>query len=339
MFSVYPGFEDLSLRVEVEWRGCTRRVTARLEQWLDSRKAALVCVFEDDEEEGEWIIVDKGSGLPYTMARPDKLKIKQTSFDEATRVLSKTWKFQAQGIEKFLGILRRAFGGENFTVARLLELSELPAHRNLAICTAESCRWIFGFEHQNWAAFAEQSLFNSKYTQAQAQLRAQWQMAQSDTRFAWEWAALDDAQRKLRLGWPASWQAMERIMRLILMAMSAHWQACDDIFWDFIIDAETGALKSEFYDLSGDIVLHEPLLGWEECLLRQFAPHWRADLFRRYGCVSQYVNANCYYGGNVHLTSRPTAHQQLEARLALRDWLADAATPDVATRLLASLDE
>ena len=34
----------------------------------------------------------------------------------------------------------------------------------------------------------------------------------------------------------------------------------------------------------------------------------------------------------------PTAHEQIEAKLQLRDWLAAAATPDVAAALLTSLD-
>ena len=80
MFEVYPGFEELELRIEVEWRGQTRMVVARLERWLDSRQAALVCQFADDEDEGEWIIVDKGSSLPYTMGRPEKLMQKNGLF-------------------------------------------------------------------------------------------------------------------------------------------------------------------------------------------------------------------------------------------------------------------
>lgn len=335
MFPVYPGFEDLALRVEIEWQERTRSVIARFEQWPNTKNAALVCAFADDDDEGEWLVVDKGSSSPYTLGRPDKLMGKETSYDEATRVLTKTQKFKERGLEKLRDILRRAFAEEDFTVARALELPELPAQRKLAFCTRGSCQWIFGFEHQNWAAFPGQSLFDAPYSQAQAQLRAQWQIAESETRFAWEWAALDDAQRKQRLGWPASWQVMERIMRWILVAMPQQWQDPDDISWTFGADGQTGNLEGECFDLSTD---ETSLPLWGECLLRHFVPHWRDNLSKRYICVNQYIKDKCYYGANVYLTSRPTAHEQLEAKLALRDWLQDKATPAVAAQLLASLD-
>ena len=215
MFSIYPGFEELPLRIEVEWRDNTRKVVARLEQWLDSKSAALICQFVDDDK-GEWVIVDKGSGLPYTMGRPDKLLGKSHSFDEQTRVLWEEWDWKPAGKEKLLSILHRAFCAEDFTVARLLELPELPTHRNIALCSSTDNRWVYGIGHCNWASFSAPSLFTDEITRAQEQLRTQWKDEESDVRFAWEWAALDNDQRRDRVGWPASWQPMERIMKLIL---------------------------------------------------------------------------------------------------------------------------
>ena len=339
MFEVYPGFEELPLRVEVEWHGSTRVIIARLERWLDSKAAALICQFVDDANEGEWVIVDKGSGLPYTMGRPDKLLGKSHSFDEQTRVLLEEWDWKPASKEKLLNILQRAFCAENFAIARLLELPELPAHRNIALCSFTDNRWLYGLGHCNWAAFSGPSLFTDEITRAQQQLRAQWKDEKSDVRFAWEWAALDNDQRRHKMGWPESWRAMERIMNLVLASATNLWRVSDEISWYFHLDGKTGKWVSEVWsDGQDDLWDEKRLRTWDELLVAHFVPHWREDLFQRYSCLTQYeAQALFYNASDVEAAQPPTAHEQIEAKLALRDWLADAATPDVAA-LLASLD-
>ncbi len=60
MFDAYPGFEGLTLRVEVEWQGRARPVVVQIVQWpaFDSEAAVVLCVMEDDAEAGERIVTD-----------------------------------------------------------------------------------------------------------------------------------------------------------------------------------------------------------------------------------------------------------------------------------------
>ena len=157
-------------------------------------------------------------------------------------------------------------------------------------------------------------------------LRQLWNDKESEVRFAWEWAALGDEQRKQLLGWPTSWESMERIMRWAVTAIIPFWQACDVIYWDFTVDGKSGEFTSEFEDFySGLGLAPPPLAGWAEFLIQHFIPHWRADLFRRHPCVSRYVNGKYYDSAraSVRVGSCSTAHEYLEAKLALRDWLRD----------------
>ena len=129
-------------------------------------------------------------------------------------------------------------------------------------------------------------------------------------------------------------------MRLGVIAIISQWPACDEIYWDFTIDQTTGKFKSEFEDFPYGLVLAPPpLAGWDEFLINYFAPHWREDLFHRHICVRQYVRANLHNSGSVHVACAPTAHEQLEAKLQLREWLAGKVAPAVAASLLASLND
>lgn len=81
------------------------------------------------------------------------------------------------------------------------------------------------------------------------------------------------------------------------------------------------------------------LTQWDELIPEHCFPHWRIDWFHQHLCVIRFALNHCSSLSHVKMNEPPTAHEQLEAKLALRDWLKDKATPAVAARLLASLDE
>ena len=55
--------------------------------------------------------------------------------------------------EKLLRILQRASSEEEFALARLLRLDELPPNRSIALCSSVGNLWVCGIEHYNLAPF------------------------------------------------------------------------------------------------------------------------------------------------------------------------------------------
>lgn len=229
------------MRVEVEWRGSKRWVVARLEQWLDSGKAVVVCSFEEEEEAGPFIIVATKSGIPYSLDKPRRLIHHAMAFDVVTRQAARIpQSFKPANLEKMNDIIRRAFVGEDFTVARPLELNTIAAEPRLALCLPKVSAWVCGTEHWKWSRFRRNCSYDTSHSEAQQQLLQEWAIEQSNTRFAWEWATLSREQRLSRIGWRGDKQECYRLMRLILTASSRVWESGTGCSWSFDLDGRSG---------------------------------------------------------------------------------------------------
>ena len=340
MFEIYPGFEDLPIHVEVEWREQTRPIIARLEQWPESDKAVLVCVLEDVADDGEWLVIGGGGLIPYSLGNPFNLVKETMTYDVATRKPLLRWKRHNEGKEKICNVVHKAFGdNKNFGVGRLLHFDASSHQPPMALRTALKSSWMPNYSHQTWVEFGGQGPAQLTESQAKQQLRDEWNDAESEARFAWEWITLDDAQRKHHIGFEGDWNEKGRVIEQVLTASTALWQRLDSCSWGLIPNYESGEIEVFGYNHQyPDFLGNSGLNDWGEFLIRHFYPRWRADWFCQRKCVQQYV-LSLYNLGEAYLENPPTAHEQIEAKLALRNWLRDAATPDVVARLLASLDD
>ena len=117
MFPTYPGFEDLPIRVEVEWQGRTRPVVANIERWpLHHQLIVVVCQFEEDAGDGEWVLLDHLGIFTFPPSGDD---------------------VQAPGAErvaKVVSIVERHLRRKLVYLGRLMELP-LPACPRFALCS------------------------------------------------------------------------------------------------------------------------------------------------------------------------------------------------------------
>lgn len=337
MFPAYPGFENLPLRVEVQWRGAVRPVVARLEQWPDSGKAVLVCAFEDDETNGPLVIVVTRGGIPYSLKRPEKLLHHAIAFEIARRQMIRVpYSFKPAKLEKMKDILRRAFTGIDFTIARPLQLDTIPTKPKLALCLPNVSAWITGDEHQEWSLFRRECSFEQSHLEARQQLLQEWQTKGSNVKFAWEWAALNKKQKLRLIGWKGK-EELSRITTLILKANIRLWESGKGCSWNFSLDKKSGELKGELYMWPTKLIEPKDFLTvWDAILTKHCFPDWRADWFRQHLCVAHFALNNCRQASYAQVDSPPTAHEQLEAKIQLRDWLEDKATPAEIEQLLAN---
>ena len=336
MFQIYPGFEELLLRVEVEWRGCARPVVARLEQWPDSDKAVLVCAFVEDPINSERVLAQGRSF--YFVEVPDKL------LHKGNRLYARP-EFRRQAEEKLQSIVRFAYADNhtNFNLARVLFLPDLPAIPRCIWDAKEGLLWCvdtieLGRKFVRFTHLSEELSLNKQETIET--LRNTWNNQDSDIRFAWEWSRLNDADKnQLLMGETGNLRKLEQVMRQVLVATTQLWELHDRWMWK--LTPYESSNDGFFYDISSfeeDNVVWSH--HWQKFLRLRYAPQWRQDLIERYECAREfYYSSSNFTIGLVEVNHPPTAHEQLEAKLALRDWLANAATPDVAAVLLASLDD
>ena len=340
MFDAYLGFEDLPLRVEVEWRGHKRWIVARLEQWPDSDHAVLVCVFEDDANDGEWLVMN--SRPPHYLDAVNELLHRVVIFDTTTRQPTEFYRWKDEGEARIKKVVQRSFrgGGEGklHDVARIINLDKLPREPKLALWNRESCRWLYGVEHWNWIEFARHSdvPFETSQTWASETLLKLWHQPASEARFSWQWAQWSDEERNQQLAPGCNWAEFRHTMKLVLHTNSRLWQSDTRTLWGILPDAESGELRAILHDYESDLdVMDDLTRAWSSWLIAHFASDWRADWMRQYHCVDNFTSHSHQERALVTIQQPPTAHEQLEAKLQLRDWLQGKATPTEINQLLA----
>lgn len=353
MFPIYPGFEDLPIRAEVHWyrkmrREQTRCVIARVAQWPTSKaeKAVLICSFEDDAELGEWIVTDKHDF--YIVTSPQRWLSHPLTVSSQSPYLSRPKRLNSSNEKSISLLLKDIFSGDTnrHGLARIFYLPELPAKLNIIVQLPNEGS-LYWCPSQNLGRAIPFTLahrttrLSPQNTEAYNQLRSAWQDTSSDARFAWEWSGLSKSEKILRLTGvpPASGERarvekeMRRIMRLILINYEM-WGP--DEQWGLYF--ELGS-RSHIWHEDGRLEKNDQHLHkWNRLLQRYLMPHLRYDWLEKHRCVEDQWPFQAH-SAVVEIEHPPTAHEQLEAKLELRDWLRDKTTPDEAARLLAGLDD
>ena len=343
MFSIYPGFEELPIHVEVEWRGQKRMVIARFEQWPTSNRAILVCALQDETDAGEWVILRAG-GTPYYVQETlrGSWGLDEEDDDEPWAPESS---LDCDVTDEFARAIAGAFKNDLFQLARVFQLP-WPHNSSIAALTKTRCAWHGDWDFMSPAVFdCRHDIMDLSESQTRAQIFSDWKNESGDVRFAWHWAGWDINERLRQLsGIPDYFAGLERLMRNILVASTRLWQDNSQLLWRFCAWAERGNLAEHQHqcfpvDLNDGISLVENHLHlWRPLLLKGYEPKWRDDWPEKYHCIGYTFGAKERASVEIQLNQPPSAHQQLEAKLQLREWLADAATLDVAAVLMASLN-
>ena len=331
MFPAYPGFEDLPLRVKVQWQGRKRPVVARLERWPETNKAVLVCALDNDE--GEWI-VRMGQAF-YFMGAPSRLLCRFVGYDVKTRASHNLRKFSDWGKAKLSRIVRRAFAenNANFGLVRVLCLPKLPNFPRIVAHSTENLFWCSTSQWQSFVPFRLEPApiaLDSNSDKAGQQLQNAWEDQNSDAYFAWQWAALNREERlKKCTGFEGDWDELKEVMELILRASSALWDLDSGWNWWFNVGNDGNDISSRNdYEVEGELILKP----WQPILDARFRPKWREKWLTRHLCVAKFWREEGV-SEDVYIDA-VTAHEQLEAKLQLRAWLQDKAMPAQIKQLL-----
>ena len=327
MFPVWPGFEELRLRVEVQWQGQTRPVVARVERWPDSNQAVLVCAFEDDKEDGEWVITNRNRELLVIGHTHALLQESVAKRDGAP----------TKRLDSLRYCIRRAFDEVGSRIMRVIYLADLPLEPRVVLCESWLCSW-----HRRWKINDGVSfeLAQDKHLFSQAELQEilmkDWTAPHSDARFAWNWMRWSDRQKQQQLcGALGDGEETNKVMQWVLLSCQLDWN--DSWTWQLVpySDEFTFVLINHSY---GPMGLDDSLNLWHDFLIDYFAPHLHRDWIVEHRCTRDFWEQKQLAIGRATVIGHPTAHEQLEAKLQLRDWLQDKATRDQITALLDSLN-
>ena len=335
MFAIYPGFEDLTLRVEVEWRGSKRMVVARLEQWPGASYAVLSCTREDT---GSKYFVSNGKAF-YQLSAPQRWLCRYVAYDIHSRKPQNKTKFNTRGEDKFRSIVQRAFreNNANWGVIRLVQLPELPKKPRVVAEFPENLCWCLNPLWPNFMPFRLEPApteLDLEENIAQQQILDAWNDESSDAYLAWNWATLSKEDKRRQIaGFDGDWNELEHIMKLIMQSSTSLWQLDNEWSWWFSLSNGSGYLDSSNGREDEGTSLLE---CWREVLCAYFRPKWREEWLIKHLCVNEFWKEFGIFGDVF--VKNATAHEQIEAKLALREWLRDKATPAVAASLLASLE-
>ena len=320
MFPAYPGFENLPLRVEVEWRGRKRPVVARLEQWPNSDGAVLVCDFED-EEVGEWLVA-RGDAFWRPGTLHDWL-CRYTVYNIATRE-PQSWSEAGQIKLRFC--LQRALACGKLSFAVIYAVRDAPAP-NLVLVESDVSYWCCGLERSSFVPFHLMRKLAANAQDAQHQLYSAWSDRASDARFAWDWANSTDHKRLYLLtGYAGACHEVERAMKMILRNKSSLWETESCWRWNLS--------ESELSIESWSGADNERLEPWNRWVRNHYYPDPNSLLRREHPCVQELWSKRVR---EVRVTvNGPTSmHEQLEAQLWLREWLHDKVPAEQIKELLA----
>ena len=334
MFEIYPGLENLELRVEVDWQGRKRQVTVRVETWPGASYAVLSCEFED---EGSKYFIKSGKAF-YQTGTSDRWFCNYAVHDANSGQPRNARKFSDRGEAKFRALVRYAFAENDakWGVVRLIQLPELPGKPRVVVEFPENLCWCSTPLWPDFTPFRLPSALSLDEHAAKQQILDAWQDESSDAHFAWQWAMLTQEERYLQLtGFEGNQQELEVVMRSILQGTSKLWRVEKALEWILSPEEPWSNIDSA---TDNEEIAYEVVKAWYPILQSYFAPAWQEKRLTNHLCAQKFWEQRGFLPV-VSVDSSPTAHEQLEAKLQLRNWLADKATPDEAARLLASLDD
>lgn len=337
MFASFPTFEELTIHLQVEWCERQRPIEVRLEKWPQSRGVVLVCHFEDDPEYGEWVVLD-GRRRPHFVGKPEKLLFTRTQWNIATRCPFTTRHFKEKQLERLKTVVRLAFGGYySFRVGRVLEIPDWSGAPRLLLWHSDSAWWCRDWDLWEVTRFGwSPSPLHLSPRQMQDSVSAKWNEADSDMRFAWQWANWDEAERlRQSTGYQGDFGELEQVMKWVLTCLPTTGDKALEWTWNLLghrLGIETEIVYflhaySDQWEDTQDTDEDRFIKVWSDLLSAHFLPHWRRDWTKHHVCVREFWASRSLC--EVERDEPPTMHERLEARLELRDWLQQNA-PDQA---------
>lgn len=164
----------------------------------------------------------------------------------------------------------------------------------------------------------------------------------SDIAFARRWNMLqgeahdEDTQKRanLVLGGEEKQKEIESVMRWTVLCEPLLWQMGDE--WAWVLDRrDLGPLMNhdQAVNLFGRNFQQKfPFVyRMQQFLLQHHIPGLCHPLWQKHRCTMEFPSLNDYLGERfaaVEIKGQPSAHERLEARLQLRDWLQQNAYPD-----------
>ena len=218
-------------------------------------------------------------------------------------------------------------------------LPTLPRTPRCVWDSAEGLLWCAkdsSTERMNFIPFATPSdSLPSDYIQAVETLGHLWNIENSDVRFSWKWSQLSPAEaNNLLMGVTGDLRELEQIMRWVIISATRLWESSDHWTWKLTpYEFSDDGFSSDTHSLHGEVLSSRK---WQKFLRSRYAPNWRGDLIARHQCALKFYEfSRNFYLGIAKISPPPTAHEQLEAKLALREWLQNKATPAQIEELLA----
>ena len=149
-----------------------------------------------------------------------------------------------------------------------------------------------------------------------------WSEPGSDARFAWQWANWNEEERIARSGIAKSAaDEAEQVMKWILTSSSV-WGRCS---WSLNWNENERKTSWRLYDYDQMADVDSDVLDeWQQWLWSRFFSGWRGDLLEQHECAREFWRFHTLV--EVETDQPPTMHEQLEAKLQLREWLERNAT-------------
>lgn len=334
MFVPFPKFENLPLRLKVQWSGRSRSIVAHLERWPNAGEAFIICNFEDDMDTGRWIIMENDKF--YIVKRPDRWLEQKKIRNENGEIAEIRTEFKISGRAKLSALIERAFAGsERFHLDRITTLADLPREPRYVLESENGWHWLSRRTQEFHTPFATPGMTpqTQNACEVQQKLQLAWEDSQSDARFAWHFATLDVAEKiELLSGSDEDKREIQTLMKLILQSTPTLWQSGNFWGWRLTFDDQTTNLNSQPLDKHLETQL---LIPWTAILRRHCYGNWGQRAFENHACAREFWGNKSRYIGYAQQTSAPNFHDQLEAKLQLRDWLQDKATPAEIEQFLA----
>ena len=320
------------MRVQVEWQGRPRGVVARLECWPGSKRAVLVC---DLDDEGEWIVAR--GGAPWLVSRPKRWLHRGWACDTATRATVAPAQLKRLSSRELGRIVKAACAGGDLYLARLVcgdDPLDAPAAQ---LCGLELCSWIGWEPDQTPACFvlspANRELARTRWRYA---LQEEFQQVESDCRFAWTWFGWSEVERIHYSGLASNALfrilGMHEAMNNVLKVCASLWEKSPGWTWLLHFPPQMAP-----WVLLADGRGHSPLgelQAWHDFLMSYLVPDVREDWLRDHVCVRDFWLEHQRPLVIAQVRVAPTAHERLEAKLALRAWLQNKAKPEKINQLL-----
>ncbi len=309
-------------------------VIARLEQWPETDQAVLICSFENDKSAGEWFLTTH-VGL-YCRRNPSRLLHRYVEYG-GPRPPCK-WRFSSRGSSQMRSLIERAFRqnrwGVKIVPISVVYLPELPDSPRVAVHKHPYFSWCPTTNRNDFLQFKISSRpaeFSPPQSEMKGQLLNCWKDRDSDARFAWQWASLSrNAKIQMLTGYNGNMDELTHLMRKVLLSSGLLWRHAPRWHWRICIIPIQGRIygNAPTKSLEAELKLLEL---WDSVFRAHFMPQAQPNLLQYHSCIEDDMRTL----GQASVRQAPTAHEQLEAKLALREWLHNKATPPQIEQLLA----